>query len=136
MAAVEPKVQVEECNAFGSTVIVQIETTEGLENVEGIAGVEGVDVLLVGTNDLALEMGMVGEFDRGEFSGALERVGRACKREGKVFGIAGIYARPDILEWVVGELGVRYVLGAVDSGLLGPAMRENCEGLKAAMKKM
>lgn len=132
--AVSAKCQVEEANAVGSVVVVQIEGVEGLGNVEGISEVEGVDVLLVGTNDLALEMGCMGEWDDEGFVGALRRVGEACRRSGKVMGIAGIYTRPDVLDMVVNEMGARYVLGGIDVGLLSAAMRQNCGALKTVQK--
>ena len=133
-AGVEPGVQVEELNAVGSTMFVQIETVEGLGNVEAIASVEGVDVLLVGTNDLALEMGVMGQWDDEAFVAALRRVAEACKRSGKVMGLAGIYTRPDVLDRVVNEMGARYVLAGIDVGLLSAAMKQNCGALKTVQK--
>ena len=118
-------------NETGSTVFVQIETREGLKNVDDIIAVPGVDVLMVGANDLSLELGAVGEYDRPEFLNALERVGRACKEHGKIFGIAGIYNRLDLMEKIVRDFGARWILGGNDLTLLLGALQTNNAGLKS-----
>ena len=55
-----PAHSVSQLNETGSTVFVQIETREGLKNVDDIIAVPGVDVLMVGANDLSLELGCRG----------------------------------------------------------------------------
>ena len=117
-------------NETGSTVFVQIETREGRKNVSDIAAVPGVDVLMVGANDLSLELGAVGEYDRPEFLEALEKVGEACNKHSKIFGIAGIYNRLDLMEKVVREFGARWILGGNDMTLLLGALQTNNAGLK------
>ena len=39
-----------------------LETPQAIENVEEIAAVDGIDILLIGTNDLCMEMGIPGQF--------------------------------------------------------------------------
>ncbi|KAK5194430.1 hypothetical protein LTR99_002931 [Exophiala xenobiotica] len=127
-----------EANESGSTVFVMIETKDGVENVEQIASVDGVDVLLVGSNDLSIELGTPGIASPGQFFGngndvfrnALERVSRACKKHGKIMGLAGIYDRPDVHEWAVQELGVGFILGQQDMGLITKGARQCVEALK------
>jgi 2-keto-3-deoxy-L-rhamnonate aldolase RhmA len=117
-------------NAVGSTVFVMIETAEALGNAQEIAAVEGVDVLLLGANDLSLSMGILGGWDHPDFGKALELVAEACLRTKKVFGISGIYARPDIVKHAVEVLKARYVLGHSDMGLMAVAMKKNAEMLR------
>ena len=126
-----PAHSVSQLNETGSTVFVQIETCQGLENVNDIAAVPGVDVLMVGANDLSLELGAVGDFDRPEFFAALERVGSACRKHGKIFGIAGIYKRLDLMQKIVGEFGARWILCGNDQSLLLSAMQTNSAGYKS-----
>ncbi|KAH6669753.1 Pyruvate/Phosphoenolpyruvate kinase [Plectosphaerella plurivora] len=116
-------------NAVGSTVFVMIETAEALKNAKEIAAVEGVDVLLLGANDLSLSLGILGEWDHWKFSEALKMVAEACQQAKKVFGISGIYARPDIVKHAVENLNARYVLGHSDMGLMAVAMKKNAEML-------
>ena len=55
-------------------LILMLETPEAIGNVEEIAAVPGFDVLLVGTNDLCMEMGIPGQLDHPRISEAFERV--------------------------------------------------------------
>ena len=73
----------------------------------------------------------MGEYDRPEFLNALERVGRACKEHGKIFGIAGIYNRLDLMEKIVRDFGARWILGGNDLTLLLGALQTNNAGLKS-----
>ncbi|KAM0429993.1 hypothetical protein ACHAPT_005999 [Fusarium lateritium] len=107
-----------ESNTSASTVFVMIENEEAIERIDEIASVEGVDVLLIGSNDLAIELGVSGEFRSDTFRAALRRVSAACKKHGKVMGLAGIYDQPDIHDWAIHSLGVRYMLCQQDSGLI------------------
>lgn len=118
----------EQLNQTGSTVFLQIETRKGLENVFDIAAVPGVDVLMVGANDLSLELGAVGMFDRPDFLQALQRVGEACKQHGKIFGIGGIYTRLDLMDKIVNEFGARWILGGNDQPLLLHSLQVNNAG--------
>lgn len=126
---------VSETNAKASSVILMIETRESVEKVDQIAAVDGVDVLLIGSNDLAIELGVAGQFTSGEFRGALERVSAACKKHGKVFGIAGVYDAPELQGWALNELGARFILGQQDSGLLAGGAKRCVEALDAVVAK-
>jgi 4-hydroxy-2-oxoheptanedioate aldolase len=70
-----------------SYVAIQIETVEALECVEQIAALEGVDFLFVGPADLSVNLGVPGDFLNPKCRAALERVGRACKAQGKTWGV-------------------------------------------------
>ncbi|KAM0544501.1 hypothetical protein ACHAPJ_011795 [Fusarium lateritium] len=109
---------IRETNASGSTVFVMIENVSAVDNVSEIAAVEGVDVVLVGSNDLAIELGIPGEFRHETFRRVLAQISEACKKHGKVMGLAGIYDQPDIHDWAIHTLGVRFMLCQQDSGLI------------------
>jgi 2-keto-3-deoxy-L-rhamnonate aldolase RhmA len=64
-------------------VIVQVETTRGLDAAEEIAAVEGVDVLWPGHFDLSVSLGIPAQFDHPRFVAALDRVVAACEGHGK-----------------------------------------------------
>lgn len=118
-------------NASGSTVFIMIETADALAAVDGIAALPGADVLLVGSNDLASEIGTLGDWDAPAFLEALKKVGEAARKHGKIMGIAGLYHRPDILAQVVNEFGARWVVGAQDVGLLLQGGTKNSELLRS-----
>jgi 2-keto-3-deoxy-L-rhamnonate aldolase RhmA len=71
-------------------LVVIIETPTAVENVEAIAAVPGIDVLLIGSNDLTLEMGIHGQFSHPDFDAAVQRVRAAAARHGKYLGLGGI----------------------------------------------
>lgn len=125
---------IEQSNAHASSVFLMIETKESIENVEEIATVDGVDVLLIGSNDLAIELGVPSQFNSPEFRGALEKVSRACHKHGKVFGLAGIYDEPEIHSWALNALGARFILAQQDSGLISGAGKKCADALSEIFK--
>lgn len=82
---------------------------------------DGVDVVLVGSNDLAIELGDPADFRSDRFRQALMRVSEACRKYEKVMGLAGIYVTPNIQDWAIHTLGVRFMLCQQDSGLIAGA---------------
>lgn len=120
-----------EANQHGSLCFIMIETVDALRAVDDIAALPGCDVLLVGSQDLAAEIGTLPDWDAPGFWEALVSVGVATKKHGKKMGIAGLYHRPDILEKVVNELGARWVVGAHDVGLLAAGGRANSDLLRS-----
>jgi 2-keto-3-deoxy-L-rhamnonate aldolase RhmA len=99
-----------------TTVVVMIESAQGVRNAEAIAAVEGVDILLVGTTDLSLQLGVPGEHDAPAVAEAYETVARACRSNGKTLGIAGIGDARIIDRYVA--LGARFVSAGTDASFL------------------
>ncbi len=79
---------------------------------------EGVEMLLIGSNDLAIELGVPGQFRSSEFKAAVKAVSQACKKHGKVFGLAGIYENAELHDWARNTLMQASSQGQQDSGLL------------------
>lgn len=103
-----------------SMVVAQIETRSGLDAVEEIAAVDGVDVLLVGANDLTLELGIAGQMDHPELHKAYLRVIEACRVNGKTAGVGGLGGRPDLIRQYL-ALGAGYVSTGNDISFLSAA---------------
>ncbi len=97
-------------------VVVMIESPQGLENCEAIAAVKGIDALLIGTNDLCLELGIPGKFDDPKVGEAYRKVIAACRKHGKFPGMGGMYT-PELLERHI-AMGVQLVLSGSDYSLL------------------
>jgi 2-keto-3-deoxy-L-rhamnonate aldolase RhmA len=93
-----------------------IESPQGLENCEAIAAVPGIDALLIGTNDLCLEMGIPGKFDDPRVADAYRKVIAACRKHGKFPGMGGMYT-PELLERHI-AMGVQLILSGSDYSLL------------------
>ena len=75
-----PAAQVTKEMNDATLVIAMIETPRAVENADAIAAVPGIDVLLMGTNDLCLEMGISGKLDDKRVVAAVNSVVAACKR--------------------------------------------------------
>ncbi len=117
-------------NINASTLLVlMIESPEGVENADAIAAVEGVDALLVGTNDLCMEMGIPGQIGAEEVLAAQERVIKACRAHGKHPGVGGVYD-PQLLAKCVG-MGMRLLLCGSDLAFMMAAARQQAGFLRA-----
>jgi 2-keto-3-deoxy-L-rhamnonate aldolase RhmA len=109
-------------------IIPMIETPLAVENAEAIAGMEGIDALLIGTNDLSLEMGISGQIGHARIKAAYAAVAAACKRHGKVLGMGGVYDQELASEYIA--MGARFVLGANDHALLLNAATQRVQFLR------
>ena len=110
-------------------IVPMIETPQAIDNAEAIAAIEGIDALLIGSNDLALEMGIAGQIGHERVRGAYEKVGAACRRHNKVLGMGGVYDQELATRYV--GMGARLVLGANDHALMLNAATQRAEFLRA-----
>jgi 2-dehydro-3-deoxyglucarate aldolase/4-hydroxy-2-oxoheptanedioate aldolase len=110
-------------------VIVQIETSEGLENVGEIAEVDGVDVVWVGQSDLTASLGFPGAFDDQRYTQALERVGAAAQAAGKA---AGFMCTSPAEGRRMRELGFRALAYWGDGSLYATELRRGIEEIRGA----
>jgi len=97
-------------------VIPMMETPTAIANAEAIAAVPGIDALLIGTNDLAAEMGIPGDFGHQRIAGAYETVIAACRKHNKWPGMAGVYVE-ELMQKYIG-MGMRLVLAGSDGAFL------------------
>jgi 2-keto-3-deoxy-L-rhamnonate aldolase RhmA len=109
-------------------VVAMIETPRAVANAQQIAAVPGIDGLLIGTNDLAMEMGIPGEFTHAGIVAAYEAVVAACQRAGKWPGMGGAYA-DDLLQRYIG-MGMRMILAGADLSFLAAAATQRAKLLR------
>lgn len=100
-----------------TSLVVMMETVAALENVEEIIATEGVDMLLIGSNDLCGEMGIVGQHDHPKLKDAFARSIAAANKVGKHVGVGGLASRDDLMTQFV-QMGARYVLTGTDLSFL------------------
>ncbi|MCZ6473555.1 MAG: aldolase/citrate lyase family protein [SAR324 cluster bacterium] len=67
-------------------MFLQIETKESVANVEDILSVPGIDVVFVGPNDLAADLGHTGDMAHEEVQGAIKKVEDVANAKGIVLG--------------------------------------------------
>ncbi|MCZ6557790.1 MAG: aldolase/citrate lyase family protein [SAR324 cluster bacterium] len=93
-------------------VVIMLETPQAIDNAEAIAAIEGVDVLLVGSNDLCMEMGIPQQFGDAKLHDAIGKVVDACAKHGKHPGLGGVYDEVNAPKFV--ERGMRFILSGGD----------------------
>ena len=100
-------------------IVVMLETPLAIKNVDAIAAVPGIDSLLVGTNDLAMELGIPGNFGDERIVAAYQAVVDACKKHGKHAGVGGIADQALLRRYI--DMGVRLVLPGSDLSFMQSA---------------
>ena len=103
-----------------SMVVPMIESRAGLDAADAIAAVDGVDMLLVGANDLSVELGVAGQMDHPSVHEAYLHVIAVSRAHGKAIGIGGLGGRPDLIRRYL-ELGASYVSTGNDISFLSAA---------------
>lgn len=86
--------------------IVQVESREAVGNVEEIAATTGVDMLFIGANDLAMDLGQPGSMTGPAFDEARQAVLAACAAVDKP---AGIFAYTTKLARQYAKDGFRFI---------------------------
>ena len=69
-----------------SSLIIQIETIQGVENIDDLLKYEEVDAAMVGPYDLSASLGVPGELEHPKVEEACKRIIDACVRHGKACG--------------------------------------------------
>jgi 2-keto-3-deoxy-L-rhamnonate aldolase RhmA len=108
-------------------IVVQIESTRGLENVEKIASVPGVDAVWIGQFDLSASMGIPGDVNHADFLDAQARILRACQHAGVAAGYGSLF-----LDDVVAarEQGFRFLVYVADLWIYQRALIEGMRTIR------
>jgi 2-keto-3-deoxy-L-rhamnonate aldolase RhmA len=101
--------------------MIQIELESAVGAVDQIAAVEGVDCLYVGPGDLSVDLGVPGQWNAPVMQAALQRVGEACRRHGRIFACHAdrIADTPRLRELGVQLFGYYCDIGIFRSAALG-----------------
>jgi len=110
-------------------LVLMLETPEGIANADAIAAVPGIDVLLIGSNDLCTELGVPGQLRHAKLREAHECVALACRKHGKIFGIAGLSADFELQAEFI-RMGARFVMTGSEVSYLAAAARKDAERLR------
>lgn len=111
-------------------VVAMLESPAAIEQAEAIAAVPGIDVVHVGSLDLADALGVPGRVDDPRVMACCERVIAACRAHGKVAGIGAVGGRPELARRVVAQ-GARFLTGGVDWDLFLSAARQRAQALRS-----
>jgi 2-keto-3-deoxy-L-rhamnonate aldolase RhmA len=124
-----PLAEATEAVNASTLLILMIETGEAVANAKAIAATPGVDVLLVGANDLSMELGIPGALDHPEMVKALEAIVAACRENGVHPGLGGVY-QPALIERYV-AMGFRMILAGSDLSLMLNAGKASASAIRA-----
>ncbi len=97
-------------------VIAMIESKAGVKAAADIAAVPGIDGIMIGSNDLAADLGHVGEVEHEDVRRAFGSVAEATLKHKKLFGVIGL---PESLLQSHGrDLGAKLFVATNDINLL------------------
>ena len=103
------------------SVLVQVETVEGVAAAGEIAAVEGVDGVFVGPSDLAASLGLLGQQTHPDVVAAVHRTFEAVRAAGTPVGVNAF--DPDLARSYV-DAGAAFVLVGADVTLLARGSEE------------
>jgi 2-keto-3-deoxy-L-rhamnonate aldolase RhmA len=112
-------------------LIVMLENKKAIDNADAVAAVPGVDIVHVGSNDLAADLGIPGELTHPQVNAAIEQVIAACRKHNKIPGVGGL-AGGDVkrFEHVI-KLGARFLSAANEWNLMMAAGQERVRAIRA-----
>lgn len=96
-------------------VVTVVENREGLDNIEAIAATPGVDIVFIGTSDLAFSLGVRGDQDAPVVRDAVRRIVDAARAAGKPVGLPAV-TREQMKRRM--DEGFLFLQGPTDLGLL------------------
>ncbi|KJM59434.1 5-keto-4-deoxy-D-glucarate aldolase [Pluralibacter gergoviae] len=109
------------------TVLVQIESQQGVDNLDAIAATDGVDGIFVGPGDLSAALGHLGNPAHPEVQKAIEYIFACAKAHGKPAGILAP-AEADARRYL--EWGATFVAVGSDLGVFRSATQRLCDQFK------
>jgi 2-keto-3-deoxy-L-rhamnonate aldolase RhmA len=107
-------------------VIANIEEAQAVDNIDAIASTEGLDVLFIGTSDLAFSLGFRGKQDHPQVQEAVKEIVKAAKKHNKVVGAP--VGDPDQVRRYM-EQGFLFFQASTDLRLMAAGARQFLESL-------
>lgn len=112
-------------------IVAMVETPTAIADADAIAAVPGIDVVMIGTNDLSLEMGIAGDLSHARIVDAYRAVVAACAKHKKWPGMGGV-GDLELIRRYVG-MGMRFILGGNDTNILAQASAERAKALRGLL---
>ena len=113
-------------------IVIMLESPEAINNVDSIAAVDGVDVILIGTNDLCMEMGIPGDYSNVKVKDAYSKVIEACKKYEKTPGMGGVYNEELMFEYI--NMGMKFILSGSDLSFMMQSAHQRSNKLRSFLK--
>ena len=113
-------------------IVIMLESPEAIANVDSIAAVDGIDVILIGTNDLCMEMGIPGVYSNPKVKDAYSKVIEACKKYRKTPGMGGVYNEELMSEYI--NMGMKFILSGSDLSFMMQSALKRSNKLRSFLK--
>ena len=113
-------------------IVIMLESPEAIDNVDSIAAIDGVNVVLIGTNDLCMEMGIPGDYSNPKVKDAYIKVIEACKKYGKTPGMGGVYNEELMSEYI--KMGMRFILSGSDLSFMMQSASQRSKKLRSFLE--
>jgi len=112
-----------------TSVLLQIEHTDGVKNIDSIISVKGIDAIIIGPYDMSGSFGKLGQIQDPEVHEAIETVRKACKTKGVPIGIFCL--QPDLARIYL-EQGYDLLCLGCDIHFLWSSAKASLESIKVA----
>ncbi|MFQ3360593.1 MAG: HpcH/HpaI aldolase family protein [Alphaproteobacteria bacterium] len=109
-------------------LVAMVETPEAIDRIDEIASVEGIDIVMIGTNDLAMSLGCPQDFGNKKVVSCYEKVALSCEKHGKWLGSGGVKI-PEVAKQYI-NMGANFFLAGQDIGFLMSAAKERVNVLR------
>ncbi len=117
-----------------SSLIIQIETIEGVENIDALLEYDEIDAAMVGPYDLSGSLGIPGQLNHPKVVQARKRVNEACVRYGKASGTHLVYPDHNQIQQAFLE-GFTFIVLSSDIFLLWKWAEQIQEHMKSFLGK-
>ena len=107
---------------------LQIEHIDAVENLDAILEVEGVDGFIIGPNDLAGSVGLMGRPCDPEMEPIYDEICQKLTKAGRPFGVSVGYDEALLKRWA--DRGARMLFSGHDSGFVFSGAKSVLEGLQ------
>ena len=111
-------------------LLFQVETRESVEDMEELLSTKGVDGVLVGPNDLSINLGVPDDWDGEVMQAAMRKVVDVCERLGIVAGIHVSDAEQSVR---YAQMGYRLVSANSETGFMQGAAMQHVSTVKGAL---
>jgi len=101
-------------------LLVQVESTTGMDNLDAICAVEGVDGVFIGPSDLAASMGFRGQLTHPKVQATVDEAIRRIAASGKA---AGTLTADNALAQHYLDLGAKFVAVGIEANVLAQGVR-------------
>ena len=111
-------------------LLFQIETAESVQRMDELLAITGVDGVLVGPNDLSINLGTPDDWDSPAMQAAMQQCVRMCDKRGL---IAGIHVSDGAQSVEYARKGFRLMSANSEMGFMAAAANAHVQNVKAAL---